>query len=192
MATELDAASIRDVYAPYCEHTPITFEEVTPSLEEMRQRIRKVTAQYPWLVCECDGVVMGYAYGSQHRERAAYRWSVEVGVYVAEGRQRSGLGGALYTALLHLLAQQGYHRAFGGITLPNPASVGLHEALGFKPVGIYHGIGYKSGAWRDVGWWELALSASDGKPAEPVSVQVILDTEGWRQAIAAGERRLRN
>ena len=191
MATERDAEAIRAIYSPYCEHTPITFEEVTPSLEDMQGRIRKVLAQYPWLVCECDGVVAGYAYGSQHRERVAYRWTVEVGVYVAEGRQRSGIGGALYTALLHLLTQQGYHLACGGITLPNPASVGLHEALGFKPVGVYHEIGYKSGAWRDVGWWELVLSENHGQPAEPVSVQRIFGTEGWRRALAAGQKQLR-
>ena len=89
MATQQDAAAIRDIYSPYCEHTPITFEEVTPSLEDMQGRIHKVIAQYPWLVCECDGAVAGYAYGSTHRERAAYRWTVEVGVYVAQDRHRS-------------------------------------------------------------------------------------------------------
>jgi len=191
MATEKDAEAIRAIYSPYCEHTPITFEEVTPSLEDMQSRIRKVTAQYPWLVCECDGAVAGYAYGSTHRERAAYRWTVEVGVYVAQGRHRSGIGRALYTALLQLLAQQGYRRALGGVTLPNPASVGLHEALGFKPVGTYHGIGYKSGAWRDVGWWELELQTDNGKPDEPVGIQKLIDSSVWQEAITAGERWLK-
>jgi phosphinothricin acetyltransferase len=142
-------------------------------------------------VCEQDGNVAGYAYASQHRERAAYRWVVEVAAYVAEAQRGRGIGRALYTALTSLLARQGYHRALGLIALPNAASVALHESVGFKLATVFRDIGYKSGAWRDVGWWELALRNCDGKPGEPVSVQQLLNSEDWRTAIAAGEALLK-
>jgi phosphinothricin acetyltransferase len=191
LASEQDAAGILAIYGALCASSPITFEEIAPSSAEIEQRIRKVTAQFPWLICERDGGVAGYVYASPHRERAAYRWSVDVAVYVAETQRRAGIGRALYTALFQMLRVQGYHRAYAGITVPNPASVGLHEALGFALVGIYRRVGYKSGEWRDVGWWDLAMQPDGATPGEPLSVQKILNTESWRKAIAAGESLLR-
>jgi len=166
-ATERDAAAVAAIYRPYVESTPITFEIDPPSESDMRQRIAETTLSYPWLVYESDGRVIGYAYGSAHRSRAAYRWSVDTAIYVDAAHQRRGVGRELYAALFPRLVARGYFNAYAGITLPNPASVGLHEAVGFRPVGVYRNVGYKMGAWHDVGWWELTLQAHTPAPDEP-------------------------
>jgi len=150
-----DASAIRNIYAPIVENTVISFEEAVPSLAEMESRIGNTLRDYPYLVAEQSGDVVGYAYASLHRSRAAYRWSVDTTVYVADRARRSGVGRALYGDLLPATRDRGYHAAFAGITLPNPGSVGLHEAMGFRPVGIYHEVGFKFGEWHDVGWWEF-------------------------------------
>jgi phosphinothricin acetyltransferase len=162
-----DAAACARIYAPYVTDSAISFEELAPDAEEMARRIRHVTALYPWLVAERDGAVAGFAYASQHRERASYRWAADVTVYLDPAHRRRGIGRALYEALFERLRAQGVYVAVAGITLPNPASVGLHEALGFELVGIYRNVGWKAGAWRDVGWWQLQLLPADGAPAEP-------------------------
>lgn len=163
-----DGAACAAIYAPHVDGSPVSFEEAAPDGEEMARRIERTSRTHPWLVLERDGRVAGYAYGGPHRERAAYRWSAEVSVYVAEDARRSGTGRALYDALLALLAAQGLRVALAGITLPNPASVAFHEALGFAPIGTYERIGWKAGSWRDVGWWQLDLRpGDDGPPAEP-------------------------
>jgi L-amino acid N-acyltransferase YncA len=161
-----DAAACARIYAPYVTGGPVSFEEVAPDAQEMAARIARVAAAYPWLVAERDGAIAGFAYASPHRERAAYRWAADVTVYLDRAHHRRGIGRALYEALFDLLRAQGCYVAVAGITLPNPASVGLHEALGFDLVGIYRGIGYKAGAWRDVGWWQLQLQPAEGAPAE--------------------------
>ena len=166
-ATERDAAAVAAIYRPYVESTPISFEIDPPSDSDMRRRIAETTLLYPWLVYESDGRVIGYAYASAHAPRAAYRWSVDTAVYVDIARHRRGVGRDLYAALFPLLVAQGYFSAYAGITLPNPASVGLHEAVGFRPVGVYHNVGYKMGAWYDVGWWELTLQPYRPEPPEP-------------------------
>jgi len=191
MANQQDAAAIRALYAPYCESTVISFEAHAPSLEEMEARIRKITYQLPWLICVRDGELLGYAYAGPHHERAAYRWSVDAAVYVDARRHRLGVGRALYTALFKVLTLQGFFKVCAGITLPNAASVGLHEALGFLPVGIYRGVGYKFGAWRDVGWWQLALQGERPDPPEPVGVRVIESSPEWQSALEAGAKLLR-
>jgi phosphinothricin acetyltransferase len=127
----------------------------------MEARMRAHEGTHPWLVEEAGGELVAYAYACPHRARTAYRWSVEVSVYVAAGRHRQGHGRRLYEALIEDLRERGYHVACAGITLPNEASVALHEGLGFEPVGIYRRIGWKLGAWRDVGWWELQLAPPD-------------------------------
>jgi phosphinothricin acetyltransferase len=162
-----DAAGIRAVYAPYCEDTPVSFE-AAPSVEQMAERIARVLAGYPWLVCEVEDSVAGYVYACPHRERAAYRWAVDVAVYIDKRYHRRGIGQALYELLFSLLRRQNYYKAYAGITLPNPGSVGLHEALGFQPVGVYRGVGYKLGRWRDVGWWQLELQPEAEHPHEPI------------------------
>ena len=191
-ANEQDAATIRAIYAPFCENSATSFELVPPTVEEMQARIRKITAHYPWLVCVRGGEVRGYAYACAHRERAAYRWSVDVAVYIGEGQHRTGMGRALYTALFRILVRQGYFKAYAGVTLPNPASVGLHEAMGFTPVGVYRGVGYKLGAWRDVGWWQLALQAERAEPSEPCAVRVIEASGDCQIALDAGAKLLRD
>ena len=166
-----DAAAIAAVYAPSVEPGVASFEAAAPGEAEMRRRIAEGSRDYPWLVAERDGAVAGYAYGGQHRSRAAYRWTVEVTVYVDARLQRSGVGRELYEALLPLLARQRLHLAVAGITLPNDASVALHEAVGFRPVGIYREIGHKNGAWHDVGWWQAQLRAAGEAPEEPLGPQ---------------------
>jgi L-amino acid N-acyltransferase YncA len=163
-----DAAACSEIYAPFVLDTAISFEEQPPEADEMRRRIEETTTCYPWLVAEDDGRVAGFAYASQHRQRAAYRWAVDVAIYVEAAQQRHGIGRALYEALFELLAAQGFRIACAGIALPNPASIALHERLGFQPVGVYRRIGFKAGAWYDVGWWQLALGTGDDlTPGEP-------------------------
>jgi L-amino acid N-acyltransferase YncA len=190
-ATEQDAAATQQIYAPFCLDSAVSFEVQPPTVPEMRQRIQKVTAQYPWLVCEVAGQVAGYAYACAHRERAAYRWAVDVAVYIDAGRRRSGVGRALYASLFSILVLQGYYRAYAGITLPNPGSVGLHEAMGFTPVGVYRHVGYKAGEWRDVGWWGLSLQPERNDPAEPRSVREVGADREWQEALRAGLVHLR-
>jgi L-amino acid N-acyltransferase YncA len=152
-----DAATIAAIYAPSVREGVASLEEVVPEPRQIAERIGAITRSWPWLVAVVDDEVVGYAYGSQHRERASYRWSADVTVYVSTDHHRRGIGRALYEPLLSLLAAQGYHEACAGITVPNDASVGLHEALGFVPVGIYRDIAFKLGVWRSVGWWQKTL-----------------------------------
>jgi L-amino acid N-acyltransferase YncA len=165
-----DAAAIAAIYAPHITEGVASFEMIPPDAAEMLTRMQQTTKSYPWLVCEKDGAVVGYAYAGPHNARAAYVWSVNVTVYIAQRHHRAGVGRTLYTALFARLRQQGFYNAYGGITLPNAGSVGLHEAMGFKLVGVYGAVGYKFGAWRDVGWWHLALQekpAGDPQPPLP-------------------------
>src|SRR5918996_222132 len=136
LATERDAEEIASIYAPNVTDTIISFELEPPTADEMRLRIEATLERCPWLVCEREGRVLGYAYADAHGSRAAYRWSVDVSVYVHEDARRMGLGRALYTSLFAALDLQGFYNAYAGATLPNPASVGLHEAVGFRPVGV--------------------------------------------------------
>jgi L-amino acid N-acyltransferase YncA len=168
-----DAAAIAAIYAPSVENGVASFEASAPGADEMARRIAEGSLTHPWLVSERDGAVAGYAYGAPHRSRAAYRWTVEVTVYVDERLKRSGVGRELYGALLPLLARQRYHLAVAGITLPNDASVALHEAMGFEPVGVYREIGHKLGAWHDVGWWQAFLRAAGEEPEEPLGPQCL-------------------
>jgi L-amino acid N-acyltransferase YncA len=166
-----DAAACAAIYAPSVTNGVASLEEVAPDAAELQRRIGEVTARYPWLVAELAGAVAGYAYASQHRARASYRWSADVTVYVSDAHHRAGVGRTLYERLFERLAQQGYHEACAGITLPNDASVGLHESLGFRPVGVYRNIAFKFGSWRDVGWWQKTLRehAPDMAPDDPIA-----------------------
>jgi phosphinothricin acetyltransferase len=168
-ATSADAEACAAIYAPYVTDTPITFELEVPTAATMAKRIAAAARTHAWLVAEDGGRVIGYAYGGPYKERAAYRWACEVSVYVARERHRTGAGRALYEALLVRLADRGFRIAVAGMTLPNEASVALHRALGFEPVGTYRRIGYKHGAWHDVAWTQrpLAAGAADGSPPEP-------------------------
>jgi L-amino acid N-acyltransferase YncA len=152
-----DAASIVDIYNPYIRDTTITFEEEPVSREEMALRIGKVTKDFPWLVWEEDGVVLGYAYGSTWRARPAYRFALETTIYLSPSCCGKGVGPKLYEALITELRQRGFHSALGCIALPNDPSVRLHEKLGFQKVAHFKEAGWKFGAWVDVGFWELIL-----------------------------------
>ncbi len=153
-----DCPQIAAIYAVYVETTPISFETEAPSADEMARRMQSLSPRYPYLVAEQDGAILGYAYAGAFRTRAAYQWSAETTVYLAQSAHRRGLGRALYRHLLAILTAQGFHGAFAGITLPNDPSVGLHENLGFVQVGQYPRAGYKLGHWHDVGTWYLELN----------------------------------
>jgi L-amino acid N-acyltransferase YncA len=163
-----DPAACAAIYAPYVNDTVISLEEVPPDETEMAGRMRWISQTHAWLVAEDRGEVAGFAYGGPHRERASYRWATDVSVYVDAGHHRRGIGRALYRELFGLLVRQGLCVACAGITLPNDASVALHESLGFEPVGVYRRIGWKFDTWQDVGWWQLELAAPRPEPpAEP-------------------------
>lgn len=152
-----DAAACRAIYAPFVTDTWVSFEEEIPSVREMKRRILGYGASHGFVVAEIAGAVAGYAYGSPHRLREAYRHSCDVAIYIAEEHAGRGVGHAIYAALLPLLAERGMHAAFAGIALPNDASIALHEAEGFTPIGVYREVGWKFDGWRDVGWWQRLL-----------------------------------
>jgi L-amino acid N-acyltransferase YncA len=165
-AAAADAGRCAEIYAPYVLETAISFEAEPPAADEMAERIAAAQRSHAWLVLEEDGEVAGYAYGGPFMSRAAYQWATAVSVYMAAGRQRNGGGRALYAALLDRLAGRGHRTALAGIALPNDASVGLHRAMGFEPVGTYRRVGWKLGRWHDVAWYQRDLLEEDGPPAE--------------------------
>jgi L-amino acid N-acyltransferase YncA len=162
-----DGAAIAAIYAPYVRDTIVSFETEAPDAAAMAARIATIGARHPWLVATAADRVVGYAYACEYRTRLAYRWSVDVAVYVAQDTRQRGVGRALYRRLFALLRELGFVNAYAGITLPNPASIGLHEAFGFVPVGVYTHVGYKCGIWPDVGWWQCAVRPPPPSPAEP-------------------------
>jgi L-amino acid N-acyltransferase YncA len=192
LATERDAEQVAAIYAPNVTNTIVSFELDPPTAQEMRRRIEVTLEHYPWLVCERQGQVLGYAYAGAHGSRAAYQWSVDVSVYVHEDARRTGVGRALYASLVAALELQGFYNAYAGATLPNPASVGLHESVGFRPVGIYRGVGYKLGAWHDVGWWHLSLRERVANPEPPADLPSMLGLEEWDAALTEGLPLLRS
>ncbi|HXU03256.1 MAG TPA: arsinothricin resistance N-acetyltransferase ArsN1 family B [Polyangia bacterium] len=180
IANKGDAAAVAAIYRPYVTDAVTSFEVDAPSAADMAARIDAVLVRAPWLVCAgADGEVVGYAYASPHRERAAYLWSVDVAVYIHAAHHRHGIGRALYEKLFALLRLQGFYVAHAGVTLPNAASVGLHESLGFVLVGVYPAVGWKFGAWRDVGWWRLPLQELVPTPAPPLSVAEAQTLPAW-------------
>ena len=189
-ASEDDAAQILGIYTRYVLGSAVSFEVEPPSVSQIQERIASTLAQFPWLVCEREGEVWGYASGSAHRSRAAYQWSVDCAVYIHPSCHRAGVGRGLYTALFGVLNLQGFYNAYAGITLPNPASVGLHESLGFQPVGIYHAVGYKLGAWHDVGWWHKSLRPGTSIPTEPVAFSRLPRDPAWHAALDVGRQLL--
>jgi L-amino acid N-acyltransferase YncA len=199
LATAADAAAVRAIYGPVIETSAISFELVVPSEDEMASRISERQPEHPWLVAEGeDGLhgragqgaghgVVGYAYAGRFSGRAAYDWSVETSAYIAEAARGRGVGRALYAALMALLTAQGYRQAMAGIALPNEASVRLHEGAGFTLVGVYRAVGWKFGAWHDVGWWQRPLvRAGDGAGGPPAGPTPL--TELAPAALAAALR----
>ena len=177
-----DAARVAEIYRPYVEETIISFEEAAPSADEMAGRMRSVLKWTPWLVAEdADGRIVGYAYASRHRERAGYRWSVDISVYVDQAAHGQGFGRALYAELLPILSSQRFINAYAGIGLPNEASVAIHESLGMSVIGIYERVGWKLGRWVDVAWYGMRLTKSadgDQPPPEPIAFPALRVGDG--------------
>jgi L-amino acid N-acyltransferase YncA len=191
VASAQDAEAIAGIYAPAVTESATSFELTPPSAAEMRRRISTVLEKYPWLVVESSGEVLGYVYATTHRDRPAYRWSVDTAVYIRSDAHRRGIGRALYTALLEILALQGFRNAYAGTTLPNPSSVALHEAMGFKQVGTYRQVGYKMGKWHDVAWFERQLAERVLDPPEPIPFPALATPGAANSAIARAEKLLR-
>lgn len=165
-----DAGAIAAIYTPHVTRGVASFEEQAPTADDMRGRIANAGDTYPWIVAEDDGVVIGYAYAGRFRERSAFRWVVETTVYVADTAQRRGVGRLLYQALLDLLRDQGFTQAIAAISLPNDASIKLHERAGFRRAGVYRQAGWKLGRWIDVGFWQAQLREPGSPPDEPKPV----------------------
>ena len=191
LAGAADAEAIAAIYRPVVESTAISFETVAPGGDEIARRLAATLATHPWLVCEIGGRMAGYAYATTHRVRAAYQWSVDTSVYVDAAFRRSGVGRGLYRSLFAILAAQGFFNAFAGIALPNAASVALHEAVGFEPLGVYRRVGFKLSAWHDVGWWQLALRAHDASPDAPLPLAAMRQRADWPALLSAGEASIR-
>jgi L-amino acid N-acyltransferase YncA len=171
-----DGAAVAAVYSPYVRDTAVSFEVEPPTGAVMAERIISTLGTHPWLVAEREGVVVGFAYAGKHSQRAAYRWTVDVTVYVRDTERRAGVGRQLYQVLLGTLRLQGFRSAFAEIVLPNPGSVRLHESMGFRHVGIHIDIGHKLGRWHDIGYWRLGLADGPEPPSEPVPFAALMHT----------------
>jgi L-amino acid N-acyltransferase YncA len=183
-AQQDDATAVAAIYAPYVNDTAVSFETEAPSVTTMARRISETLETHPWLAAERGSTVVGYAYTSRHSQWAAYRWTVDVTVYVRAQEHRSGVGRALYLVLLTMLREQGFRSAFAEIVLPNPGSVRLHEAAGFKHIGIHKDIGFKLGRWHDIGYWRLGLADGAASLRGPVPFASFRDTPAFNDALA--------
>lgn len=194
LTNEEDASQMLAIYAPIVRETTISFELEPPSEMEFQHRIKSYQQQMPWLVCEIDGEVVGYAYASPYRTRAAYQWSVESSVYVGKNYRRKGIATALYTSLFKLLQLQGFYNVVAAIALPNQPSISVHEAVGFLPQGVLRRVGYKFGQWHDIGFWQLSLQTGQSTKNDsciqsvnpPVSMAEIQKSPLWNEALMSG------
>ncbi|NUB90372.1 N-acetyltransferase family protein [Haloterrigena sp. SYSU A121-1] len=190
VATPDDAAAARDIYAPFCESTAVTFEEAPPTEAEVADRIASTLETYPWLVYEREDAVVGYAYASRLRERRAYQWTVELSVYVADDARQSGVGRALYESLFAVLERQGVRDGYAVTTVPNPETERFHERLGFERCVDFPAIGYAEGEWRDVAWWRRSIGekTADPEPITPLpALRDRLDEADWDALVRTGE-----
>lgn len=170
---EEDTIDVLKIYEPYIRDTAVTFECEVPSVDEFCDRIKGISAVYPYPVCLIDGKIAGYAYANKHRERAAYRWNAELSVYIDQSYQRLGIGKALYTCLIEILSLQNIQNVYGGVTSPNLNSEKLHEFFGFKKLGTYHNTGCKFHRWYDVTWFEKAIGSHEPEPKAFLPVREI-------------------
>jgi len=192
MAKATDCREMLDIYGPVIKSTATSFEYTVPSLGEFQARFMRIHSAYPWLVCQWDEQVAGYAYSGPHRTREAYQWSVELSVYVSPPFYRRGIASALYSSLISLLSLQGYYTGLAGISLPNDKSVKFHEAIGFTPVGIYSNVGYKFGEWHSVGWWELALNSYSREPKELLSIEEMSQSTTCQDILSDSENMIKS
>lgn len=163
-----DVPQMLSIYAPYIVESAITFETVLPADTEFENRLNAVTANFPWLICEAQGIILGYAYAAKHRDRIAYQWSVESSVYVLPDAQGKGVAKHLYQAMIAILKIQGIVNIYALITVPNAKSIGLHERLGFKEFALFNKIGYKNSTWHDVLWMVLVINSHDMEQSNPL------------------------
>ncbi|WP_254762641.1 GNAT family N-acetyltransferase [Natrinema marinum] len=190
VATPADAAAVRDIYAPFCESTAVTFEETAPTEAEIAGRIESTLETHPWLVCETDTEVVGYAYAGPLRTRRAYEWVVELSIYLAESIRRSGVGRALYESLFAVLERQGIRDAYAVTTVPNPGTERFHESVGFERVVDFPAIGYADGEWRDVAWWRRPLAEKPDEPDRPRPFPAVREDEDCESLVRSGESSL--
>ncbi len=177
LAREEDIPAILEIYGPYVEGTCVSFEYRTPTREEFLERFRRYTAQFPWLVWEEDGVVLGYAYGSLPFQRAAYQWCAEISVYVAPRAHRRGIGRALYAALETIIFQQGYRVIYCLITTDNPGSIAFHKAMGYTQVAELPGCGYKFGKKLGICYLEKRRDFVEIPTKAPVPAKEIVNND---------------
>lgn len=170
LATVQDVPRILEIYGPYVNNTAISFEYTVPDLEEFTKRFTEITAQFPWLVWEENGTVLGYAYGSLPFKRAAYQWSAEASIYLCPEACGKGIGKRLYAALEQLLQRQGYRKVYTIITSDNESSVAFHRAVGYRHTATMPGCGYKQGKWLGIIWMEKELNTYDAPPREPIPI----------------------
>lgn len=185
LVKEEDAEEILSVYKPYIDNTAITFECESPTLEEFTLRIQEISKDYPYIICEENDKIIGYAYAHRQMERAAYQWNAELSVYIDGSHIREGLGKAMYRALIDILKLQKVKNVYGGVTSPNPNSEKLHEHFGFSNLGTYHQTGFKCGAWHDVTWFEKTIGEYSDNPEPPISIKDISNEEILRILKAA-------
>ncbi|MFN6466456.1 MAG: N-acetyltransferase family protein [Nostoc sp. DedVER02] len=192
LVNENDVLQMLAIYEPIVRETAISFEVEPPTQTEFQQRIKSYQQQMPWLVCEINQEVVGYAYARPYHTRTAYQWSVESSVYVSANYRRKGIAKALYTSLFKLLRLQGFYNVVAAIALPNQPSVAVHEAVGFATVGVLCRVGYKFSRWHDVGYWQLSLQSeqsflTDGESINPpLSVSEIQKSPVWDEALTNG------
>jgi L-amino acid N-acyltransferase YncA len=186
LAGESDAENIWEIYKPYVMNTFVTFETDIPALSVFRSRMEDILHTLPWLVCEYDNRMAGYAYATDHRSRKAYQWTKELSVYIHDDFKRKGIATGLYTTLFQLLKIQGVKNCLAGIALPNEASIRFHEKMGFRKVGVYHQIGYKLNDYRDVGWWELFVGQKNEPPDGILPINSIVGSDEFNLAIRMG------
>ena len=164
-ATIKDVSAILDIYAPYVLNTAITFEYDVPTLSEFEARFRAITKDFPWLVWEEDGKILGYAYAERPFARAAYSWAADLAIYLTKDAQRNGIGKSLYTAVEDIIRKQGYCLCYGVVTSENKQSCAFHEAMGYQKAAIFENCGFKFGQWYGTIWYEKRLREDD--PTQP-------------------------
>ncbi|MGI6669822.1 MAG: GNAT family N-acetyltransferase [Acetivibrionales bacterium] len=191
LATEDDCESVLKIYAPYITNTAVTFEYKIPTIAEFKERMADIQKYYPWLVCEIDNKIAGYAYASRFGEREAYKWSVDFSVYIDPEHHGKNIGKALYSALSGIIKLQGFYNAYALVSVPNIKSENLHESFGFKAIGVYRNVGYKHGKWRDIKVYELKIQEHVQSPADPLPIDKISDTDELRAIIEKAEQMIR-